>query len=126
MSDRDWNNSNDNDDRNQRDDRRGGGRGGNRDSGRSGGGRSGGGRSGGGRNWGRRPRSYYSDAMKRVMVMDYRDVESLKSFVTERGRIRPRRQTGLSAKEQHRVTRAIKRARHMGLLPYIGGSSNDN
>lgn len=115
MADRDRNNSND-DDRDERDDRRGGGRGGNRGGGR---------RGGGGRRWGRRSRSYYSDAMKRVMMMDYRDVESLKSFVTERGRIRPRRQTGLSAKEQHRVTRAIKRARHMGLLPYIGGSPDE-
>ena len=51
--------------------------------------------------------------------IDYKDVEILKRFLNPHGRILPRRATGLSAKHQREVARAIKRAREMGLLPYI-------
>ncbi|MFT5586468.1 MAG: small subunit ribosomal protein S18 [Cognaticolwellia sp.] len=51
-------------------------------------------------------------------VIDYKDVDTLKKFLTEGGKILPRRLTGLSAKQQRSVTLAIKRARHVALLPY--------
>lgn len=54
-----------------------------------------------------------------VKEIDYKDVKFLSRFVTERGKILPRRITGLSARQQRIVTRAIKRARAMSLLPYI-------
>ena len=49
---------------------------------------------------------------------DYKDTDTLRRFITDQGKIRPRRQTGLSAKNQRRVAQAIKRARHMALLPF--------
>jgi len=49
----------------------------------------------------------------------YTDVELLKKFVTERGKILPRRITGLTAKQQRELTAAIKRARIMGLLYFV-------
>ena len=52
--------------------------------------------------------------------IDYKDVEKLKRFVSEKGKILPRRVTGLCAKHQREVTVAIKRAREMALLPYVG------
>ena len=51
-------------------------------------------------------------------VIDYKDVDMLKKFLTEGGKILPRRLTGLDAKQQRSVTLAIKRARHVALLPY--------
>lgn len=55
----------------------------------------------------------------KVEYIDYKDVELLKKFVSERGKILPRRVTGTSAKYQRMLTTAIKRARHMALLPYV-------
>ena len=54
-----------------------------------------------------------------VESIDYKDVELLKKFISERGKILPRRMTGTSAKYQRMLTTAIKRARHMALLPYV-------
>ena len=54
-----------------------------------------------------------------VESIDYKDVELLKKFISERGKILPRRVTGTSAKYQRMLTTAIKRARHMALLPYV-------
>ncbi len=51
--------------------------------------------------------------------IDYKDVELLKKFVTERGKILPRRITGLTAKQQRQLTFAIKRARVLGLLHFV-------
>lgn len=51
--------------------------------------------------------------------IDYKDVELLRKFITERGKILPRRITGLTAKQQRDMTKAIKRARYMALLPFI-------
>jgi small subunit ribosomal protein S18 len=51
-------------------------------------------------------------------VPNYKEVDTLRRFITERGKIRPRRQTGLSAKNQRRLAREIKRARHLALLPF--------
>lgn len=50
--------------------------------------------------------------------IDYKDVETLKKFVTERGKILPKRITGTCAMHQRELTRAIKRARTVALLPY--------
>jgi small subunit ribosomal protein S18 len=51
--------------------------------------------------------------------VDYKDVRRLQRFLTERGKILPRRATGLTAKQQRQVARAIKRARQIALLPYV-------
>lgn len=51
--------------------------------------------------------------------IDYKDVETLKQFITERGKIIPRRITGVSAQYQKLLTKAVKRARHMALLPFV-------
>lgn len=50
--------------------------------------------------------------------LDYKDVEMLKKYISERGRIVPRRITGITAKRQRELSLAIKRARYVGLLPY--------
>lgn len=51
-------------------------------------------------------------------VFDYKDPQQLKYFITERGKIVPRRISGLSAKQQRELTQAVKRARTIALLPY--------
>lgn len=51
--------------------------------------------------------------------VDYKDVETLKRFITDRGKIIPRRVTGISAKFQRYLTTAIKQARYIGLLPFV-------
>ena len=52
-------------------------------------------------------------------VIDYKDVNKLKRYISERGKILPRRITGNCAKHQRKLTTAIKRARHIALMPYI-------
>ena len=52
-------------------------------------------------------------------IFDYKDVELLKKFTNPHARILSRRRTGLTAKKQRELAQAIKRARFMGLLPYI-------
>lgn len=54
-----------------------------------------------------------------IKDIDYKDVETLNKFITERGKILPRRITGVSAFHQKRLTLAIKRARMMALLPFV-------
>lgn len=51
--------------------------------------------------------------------IDYKDVDLLRKFITERGKILPRRITGLTAKQQRALTRSIKRARILALLPFV-------
>jgi small subunit ribosomal protein S18 len=55
----------------------------------------------------------------KVEYIDFKDVELLKKFVTDRGKILPRRVTGTTAKWQRPLAIAIKRARHMALLPFV-------
>ncbi|PYM84671.1 MAG: 30S ribosomal protein S18 [Candidatus Rokuibacteriota bacterium] len=55
----------------------------------------------------------------KVDVVDYKDVRRLRSFVTERGKIIPRRISGSCARHQRALTHAIKRARTVALLPYV-------
>jgi small subunit ribosomal protein S18 len=54
------------------------------------------------------------------IVIDYKDAKNLKNFVTERGKIIPRRIYGTCAKHQRQLTEAVKRARQLALLPYMG------
>ncbi|MFD2638460.1 30S ribosomal protein S18 [Piscibacillus salipiscarius] len=54
-----------------------------------------------------------------ITHIDYKDIDLLRRFVSERGKILPRRVTGTSAKYQRKLTKAIKRARQMALLPYV-------
>lgn len=56
-----------------------------------------------------------------ITKIDYKDVDLLKKFISERGKILPRRVTGTSAKYQRKLTIAIKRSRTMALLPYVSG-----
>ena len=52
-------------------------------------------------------------------VIDYKDVNKLKKYISERGKILPRRITGNCAKHQRALTVAIKRARHIAIMPYV-------
>ena len=61
----------------------------------------------------RRPRQVVPD------YLDWKDVDLLRQFVPERGKIMPRRISGITAKDQRRVATAIKRARSMALLPFV-------
>ncbi|WP_281883310.1 30S ribosomal protein S18 [Paenibacillus sp. YYML68] len=56
--------------------------------------------------------------VNKIKHIDYKDIETLKKFISERGKILPRRVTGTSAKYQRALTIAIKRARQIALLPY--------
>ncbi|MDY6792178.1 MAG: 30S ribosomal protein S18 [Thermodesulfobacteriota bacterium] len=58
------------------------------------------------------------------LVIDYKDPKSLKYFITERGKILPRRISGTCAKHQRALTHMIKRARTIALLPYVGTMDN--
>ncbi len=57
---------------------------------------------------------------EKVTDIDYKDLDRLGRFVTDRGKIIPSRLTGTCARHQRRLTTAIKRARFMALLPYVG------
>lgn len=55
----------------------------------------------------------------RIKYIDYKDAEFLKKFLNDQGKILPRRLTGTSLKYQRKVAQAVKRARHLALLPYV-------
>ena len=57
----------------------------------------------------------------RIRIVDYKDEKLLGRFLTERGKILPRRLSGVSARHQRQLAVAIKRARYLALLPYIKG-----
>jgi len=56
---------------------------------------------------------------ERVLFVDYKDEKRLQRFTTEQGKIIPRRTSGTCAKHQRQLVKAIKRARHLALIPYI-------
>jgi len=56
--------------------------------------------------------------MEKIEKIDYKDVARLRKYISERGKILPRRTTGNCAKHQRQLTTAIKRARHIALLPF--------
>ena len=58
-----------------------------------------------------------------IRIIDYKDERTLGRFTTERGKILPSRLSGICARHQRQLSRAIKRARHLALLPYIRGHS---
>ena len=101
----------------------GGGGGGGRFGGGGGGGRRFGGGGGGGGGAGRRKSDLF--AADGVDEVDYKDIGRLRKFITqERGKIEPRRKTGLTAQHQRDLAVAIKRARHLALLPFVTGGRN--
>jgi small subunit ribosomal protein S18 len=55
-----------------------------------------------------------------IRFIDYKDPDFLLQFVNEQGKILPRRLTGTSLKYQRKLAQAIKRSRHLGLMPYVG------
>ena len=55
----------------------------------------------------------------KVENIDYKDIARLRRYMSERGKILPRRVTGTCAKHQRELTTAIKRARHIALMPYV-------
>ena len=74
----------------------------------------------------RRDRPRYAPSRKvcsfcagKVEAIDYKDPSKLRNYITDRGKIAPRRRTGTCAKHQRILARAIKRARHLALLPYV-------
>jgi len=70
---------------------------------------------------GDRPRRYQRRRPRQVVpeYVDWKDVDYLKQFIPERGKIMPRRISGISAKDQRRIAKAIKRARSVALLPFV-------
>jgi len=66
-----------------------------------------------------RPKICAFCADKNVLI-DYKQVDMLRRYVTDDGKIRPRRQTGTCARHQRELAREIKRARHLALLPFVG------
>ena len=85
---------------------------------------SGGGRQGGSQG-GKRKKVFHRRKVCRFcadtsLVINYKDPKSLRYFITERGKIIPRRISGSCAKHQRQLTHAIKRARTIALLPYVG------
>ena len=66
--------------------------------------------------------SYYRKRLSPIppsQPIDYKDIELLRKFITERGKVLPRRITGLTSKQQRDLTTAVKRARLIALLPFV-------
>ncbi len=80
-----------------------------------------GGRRFGGGRFGSR-RKVCNFCMDGIKEVDYKDLPRLRRHISERGKIEPRRKTGTCAKHQRSLTVAIKRARHVALLPFVGGT----
>jgi len=66
-----------------------------------------------------RRRKYCWFCKNNMKEIDYKKIDILKRYIPERGKIAPRRVTGTCAFHQRKLTKAIKRARHLALLPYI-------
>jgi small subunit ribosomal protein S18 len=64
-----------------------------------------------------RPRKYTRINVEQI---DYKDLNTLRRFISDRGKVRSRRVTGLSRRHQEQLALAVKRARELGLLPYVG------
>lgn len=64
-------------------------------------------------------RKHCSFCADKVEVIDYKDPVKLRRYISDRGKIDPRRRTGTCAKHQRALALAIKRARHLALLPYV-------
>ena len=68
---------------------------------------------------GRKRRKVCTFCVDKVEQIDYKDTAKIRRFISERSKILPRRMTGTCAAHQRQLTEAIKRARHIALLPYI-------
>ena len=68
----------------------------------------------------KRPKKYCRFKKMRIEYIDYKDGEFLKKFINEQGKLLPRRITGNSLKFQRKVSTAVKKARQMSILPYVG------
>lgn len=66
-----------------------------------------------------RNRASNAPAKNQIVFFDYRDERKLRRFINEQGKIIPRRITGLSAKEQRLLTKSIKWARHLAIIPFV-------
>tara|TARA_Y100001970_G_scaffold285727_1_gene406199 strand:- start:2461 stop:2727 length:267 start_codon:yes stop_codon:yes gene_type:complete len=66
----------------------------------------------------RKPRKRPAKLLEGNVEIDYKNVELLSNFITERKKIAPRRMTGTSASQQRKISKEIKKARYMALLPY--------
>ncbi len=66
-----------------------------------------------------RKKKYCRFLKSRIKYVDYKDPQFLKKFLNEQGKILPRRLTGTSLKYHRKVAQAVKRARHLALLPYV-------
>ena len=73
---------------------------------------------GGNRRFRRRPK-ICAFCVDKVDYIDYKQYETLRRYLTEHGRIKPRRQTGTCARHQRGLAVAVKRARHLALLPFV-------
>ena len=67
----------------------------------------------------RRRKKICAFCVDKVKEIDYKEYDNLRRYINEYGRIRPRRQTGTCARHQRSLARAIKRARHLALLPFV-------
>ena len=62
---------------------------------------------------------------EKIQLIDYKDIRSLRYFISERGKIVPRRISGTCSEHQRKLTEAIKRARNIALLPFASGVGNE-
>ena len=60
-----------------------------------------------------------SSPVKQNEELDYKDIDLLRKFITDQGKILPKRSTGLTSKQQKKLTKSIKRARILSLLPFL-------
>jgi small subunit ribosomal protein S18 len=79
----------------------------------------GGGEAGGDRRFFAKPK-FCQFCADKLLVIDYKKTDLLRKYITEEGKIRPRRQTGACARHQRVVSAAIKQARQIALLPFVG------
>jgi small subunit ribosomal protein S18 len=75
---------------------------------------------GGGGSGRRKPCAFCRD---KIEFVDYKDVATLRKFISERGKIRSRRITGACRRHQNQIARAVKRARELALIPYVAESA---
>lgn len=71
----------------------------------------------------RKPCQHCRDKIEQV---DYKDISTLRKFISEKGKIRSRRITGACRRHQNQVARAVKRARELALLPYVNEGGRDD
>ena len=86
---------------------------------------SGGGEGGGDRRFFAKPK-FCQFCADKTLIIEYKKIELLRKYITEDGKIRPRRQTGACAKHQRVVAAAIKQSRHVALLPFSGRALDDS